>query len=229
MFSPVNSENPNFQKYMDTMMTKRSAAEYNMRHKSRGMALIFNHKFFAKLATRNGTDVDCANLECVLRQLDFRVRVYPDYKYEQILSAVKEAASLDHTDNDCIMVVILSHGEMGVISAYDMDYSLESIWSCFTPNNCPSLANKPKLFFIQACRGSELDSGTELKRIETDGDGSIKYKIPTHADFLTAYSTMPGYYSWRNTVKGSWFIQSLCAELEENGKQLDLLTLLTFV
>lgn len=38
-----------------------------------------------------------------------------------------------------------------------------------------------------------------------------------------------GFYSWRNTTKGSWFMQSLCAELDENGKRYDLLTLLTFV
>lgn len=38
-----------------------------------------------------------------------------------------------------------------------------------------------------------------------------------------------GFYSWRNTTRGSWFMQSLCAELQENGKKYDLLTLLTFV
>lgn len=35
-------------------------------------------------------------------------------------------------------------------------------------------------------------------------------KIPMEADFLIAYSTISGYYSWRNSVNGSWFIQSLC-------------------
>ena len=27
---------------------------------------------------------------------------------------------------------------------------------------------------------------------ETDGPGDISYKIPTHADFMIAYSTVPG-------------------------------------
>ena len=27
------------------------------------------------------------------------------------------------------------------------------------------------------------------------------------ADFLLAHSTVAGYYSWRNTASGSWFIQ----------------------
>ncbi len=38
-----------------------------------------------------------------------------------------------------------------------------------------------------------------------------------------------GFYSWRNTTKGSWFMQSLCHELLKNGKRYDILTLLTFV
>ena len=28
--------------------------------------------------------------------------------------------------------------------------------------------------------------------------------LPTQADFLYAYSTVPGYFSWRNCTKGSW-------------------------
>jgi len=35
-------------------------------------------------------------------------------------------------------------------------------------------------------------------------------KIPIEADFLVSYSTVSGYCSWRNLIKGSWFIQSLC-------------------
>lgn len=38
-----------------------------------------------------------------------------------------------------------------------------------------------------------------------------------------------GFYSWRNTTRGSWFVQALCAELEENSFYYDILTLLTFV
>lgn len=38
-----------------------------------------------------------------------------------------------------------------------------------------------------------------------------------------------GFFSWRNTTKGSWFIQALCAELEESSFTYDLLTILTFV
>lgn len=40
---------------------------------------------------------------------------------------------------------------------------------------------------------------------------------------------MPGFYSYRNTDSGSWFIQELCNELEEDGVHDDLLHILTRV
>lgn len=42
-------------------------------------------------------------------------------------------------------------------------------------------------------------------------------------------SSQIGFYSWRNTTDGSWYIQSLVEELNRNGKKYDMLTLLTFV
>ncbi|EDV94389.1 caspase [Drosophila grimshawi] len=227
------STSSNYQKNVAKMVTDRHAAEYNMRHKHRGMALIFNHEHFEvpTLKSRAGTNVDCENLTRVLKQLDFDVTTYKDYRYQEILSTVKYAAAQKHDDNDCILVAILSHGEMGYIYAKDTQYKLDNIWSHFTANHCPSLAGKPKLFFIQACQGDRLDTGVTMERgrTETDGDSTMSYKIPIHADFLIAYSTIPGFYSWRNTTRGSWFMQSLCAELAANGKRLDMLTLLTFV
>lgn len=38
-----------------------------------------------------------------------------------------------------------------------------------------------------------------------------------------------GYYSWRNTVSGSWFIQSLCETISKYGNQLELLHIMTRV
>ena len=47
--------------------------------------------------------------------------------------------------------------------------------------------------------GIEPDSEGTL-----DEDTGIDISIPTEADFLYAYSTVPGFYSWRGVVTGSW-------------------------
>lgn len=105
---------------------------------------------------------------------------------------------MDHKDNDCLLIAILSHGELGFLHSKDTHYKLESITSYFSADRCPSLAGKPKLFFIQACQGDNLDGGAVMRReaTETDSNGyqSMSYTIPVHADFLIAYSTIPGNY-----------------------------------
>ncbi|CAH0395821.1 unnamed protein product [Bemisia tabaci] len=213
------------------MASDRDAWYYNMNHKNRGIAIIFNHENFTnpKLKTRCGTKTDCENLASTLRSLRFEVYTYFDASYSKVMSVISEVRNMDHSDNDCFLMAVLSHGEQNIIHAYDSPYQPEDLWHPFTADKCPSLAGKPKLFFIQACQGDRLDPGvTLMKRTETDS-GPMSYRIPVHADFLIAYSTIPGFYSWRNTQRGSWFMQALCEELKKHCYSLDLLTILTFV
>jgi len=63
----------------------------------------------------------------------------------------------------------------------------------------------------------------------TDAPQENKVSVPAEADFLYAYSTVPGYYSWRNSVNGSWFIQSLTKVFEDNAERMDILRMLTRV
>ncbi|KAF7407289.1 caspase-1-like [Vespula maculifrons] len=218
---------------LQTSPTERYASHYKMDHPKRGIAIIFNHEHFSinHLKERTGTNVDCENLKATLASLGFTIQVYENYTSKQLGNVLQEVADLDHSTHDCLIVSVLSHGELGMLYAYDTPYKADTIWSYFTSDKCPTLAGKPKLFFIQACQGDKLDSGFSLKeRTETDSSSHTNtFRIPSHADFLIAYSTIPGYYSWRNTTRGSWFIQALCMELREFGMRYDLLTLLTFV
>ncbi|EEB13085.1 Caspase-1 precursor, putative [Pediculus humanus corporis] len=222
---------PNYDnKLVAHMPSERDDMFYNMTHKRRGLAVIFNHENFEidKLRSRTGTLIDAKNLERVLTNLGFEVVLYHDLKTRKVMEEVQKAANYNHKDSDCFFLAVLSHGEMGILYGKDCPYKPEQLWLPFTADKCPSLAGKPKMFFFQACQGDQLDSGiTLVKRTETDGH--VSYKIPIHADFLIAYSTIPGYYSWRNTTKGSWFIQALCMELENYADKLDLLSLLTMV
>ncbi|CAG5012449.1 unnamed protein product [Parnassius apollo] len=214
------------------MPVDRNAPYYNMNHKYRGMAIIFNHEHFDihSLKSRTGTNVDSDNLSKVLKNLGFRVTVLHNLKSEDINHYIRQTAEMDHSDNDCLLIAVLTHGELGMLYAKDTHYKPDNLWYYFTADKCPTLAGKPKIFFIQACQGDKLDGGITLtSRTETDGSSSASYRIPIHADFLIVFSTVPGYYSWRNTTRGSWFMQALCEELRYSGTERDILTLLTFV
>jgi len=215
-----------------TMPTDKDSQFYNMNHRRRGKAYIFNHMFFdpkLQLKERNGTNNDRDNLRVTLRQLDFDVEVHNDLPYKEIERILEQASMEDYSDADCIFVAVLSHGELGILYAADHPYKPDNLWSPFTADKVPTLAGKPKLFFIQACQGDRLDSGVQMvARTESDA-GPVSYKIPSHADFLIGYSTVPGFYSWRNTTAGSWFIQAFCHVVQREGHSRDLLSILTKV
>lgn len=47
--------------------------------------------------------------------------------------------------------------------------------------------------------------------------------------YFCTFIIRAGYYSWRNTMTGSWFVQSLCEMLSAHGHALELLHILTRV
>ena len=62
---------------------------------------------------------------------------------------LEELAQSDHSDADCVFVAVLSHGELGILYASDQPFKPDRLWSHFNAEKCPTLAGKPKLFFVQ--------------------------------------------------------------------------------
>ncbi|EDW12820.1 caspase [Drosophila mojavensis] len=216
------------------MVTHRYAFEYKMSHPHRGLAMIFSHEHFNKkgLPSRPETVIDSENLSRVLKKLGFDVRIYKDLCHETLRETLNNAVGMDHSNNDCILIALLTHGKNNKVYAHDHSYELERIWESFTADKCPTLAGKPKIIIVQACRGNLRDPGYFVHskgHTETDGDSECSYRIPRFADFLVAFCTVPNYRSWSNTLKGSWFIYNLCEELEANAHSMNMLSLLTFV
>lgn len=133
----------------------------------------------------------------------------------------------DYTHHDCILVAILSHGNEGHnICAHDSEYNLASIFPYFTDKQCPTLKGKPKLFFIQACQGTQLDCGITLEDgfdhttndHHQDPEFRLKkgfigcYNIIIPPDFLIAYATISGKLQHRvkgffskKALQGRWY------------------------
>ncbi|XP_045903404.1 caspase-6-like isoform X1 [Micropterus dolomieu] len=216
------------------------AEEYKMNNKRRGLALIFNQEHFfwrLGLPERDGTNADRYNLEKRLNELNFEVKAYDNYKQVEVLDKISEAAEADHSDSDCFLLVFLSHGENDHVYAYDDKISIQDITSLFKGNKCRSLVGKPKIFILQACRGDKHDDpvtacdavDSELKTNEVVVDASAVHTLPAGADFIMCYSVAEGYYSHRETVNGSWYVQDLCELLKMYGDSLEFTELLTLV
>ncbi|KAL5018202.1 hypothetical protein ScPMuIL_003924 [Solemya velum] len=152
---------------------------YNFNYSHRGLALIFTMKHFDEgHSKRYGAKVDLYHMEKTFQKLGFLVRKYHDLTTTKVIKVLEEAANRhDHSKSDCFVCAFSSHGqekpraETGMhkaivqvmehyIATRDSEIRTSDIISMFDEKNCPSLKNKPKLFFVQACRsrGSGLDS-----------------------------------------------------------------------
>ncbi|CAN2388675.1 Belongs to the peptidase C14A family [Pristimantis euphronides] len=205
-------------------------SSYKMDYPEMGLCVIINNKNFhpsTRMGMRNGTDLDASRLYNTFKSLGYKVEVHNDQKCADIFWRLKKVSEDDHSKRCSFVCILLSHGEDGLLYGVDDSLPINRLTSLFRGDRCKTLVGKPKLFFIQACRGTALDPGVETDSGNESSENTCR--IPVEADFLYAYSTVPGYYSWRNTVNGSWFIQSLCEMLKLHSKSLELVQILTCV
>ncbi|XP_022095599.1 caspase-7-like [Acanthaster planci] len=213
--------------------------QYDMSHRARGKAVIVNNVNFApetEMGERTGSEKDADELVDAVRSLGFSTERYSDLTRLQLLRIFQNVSAEDHSDVDCFMFSIMSHGaDGGVIYCTDGVLCLEELIHELRGDRCKTLIGKPKIFFIQACRGERLDCGVELPseditdEVDSGGTRLSSLVIPLEADFLVAYSSPPGYFSWRNVSSGAWFIQALIKVLKDHGNSLEINQLLTRV
>jgi Caspase domain len=65
----------------------------------------------------------------------------------------------DHSDADCFVCIILSHGGDGFIYGTDGIIRVSELVDMFKGDECPTLAGKPKMFFIQVKQVSLASCG----------------------------------------------------------------------
>jgi len=125
----------------------------------------------------------------------------------------------DFEDKSALVLVMLSHGTRhDRIAAKDNDYSLDyDVLFPILRNR--TLRDKPKLLFVQACKGANELGGFMTDAAQPNGSPN---------EILKCYSTYEGYVSYR-TEDGTPFIQSLCEALNRTGKTSDIDTIMTNV
>ncbi|XP_063838978.1 caspase-1-like isoform X1 [Ostrinia nubilalis] len=196
--------------------------------------LIFNHseyeanEFYGKKPPDERTDhlADYERLEKVFSFFGFKPFYYENKTYDVIKRTIKAKAEEDHSKTSCLAVAIMTHGlQRGILCAYDTTYYLaEMVW--LLENGHSSLVHKPKLFFIQACRGWKVDPG---KMTHCDGPNSTVLHVPRHVDFFIGRSTVEDYRAWKYIEGGSWYIRELCQIFMKHYNHLDLDQMMTLV
>lgn len=133
---------------------------YKMTARPRGPCLIVNNIDFEgdMFPTRKGSDEDAKRFDVIFQQLGFKVIMTRNQTADQMRKLFKDVAAECKPEHDALFVFILSHGsEHGIYGVDGIEVYLESeIISCFDNRNCKAMLGKPKVFVIQACRGSKL-------------------------------------------------------------------------
>ncbi|XP_056587276.1 caspase 21, apoptosis-related cysteine peptidase isoform X2 [Triplophysa dalaica] len=184
------------------------------KHKHMGKCLIISNEDFpgAPRLHRTGCRADEHLLLKTFQSLGFNVQLERNLSADEMTAALTKASEDDHTDMSCFVCVLMSHGKEGSLLGSDQRWiPIKTLTSTMTADLCPTLQDKPKIFFLQACRGEMYDPG-----VETDSEEAPEFigisDVP-ELDFLCCYSTVEGYYSWRNPQTGSVFICELCKML----------------
>ncbi|KFO36248.1 Caspase-8 [Fukomys damarensis] len=221
---------------------------YQMKNKPRGYCLIFNNYDFSearkniphlgKMKDRKGTDFDAETLEGTFTELHFETVPCQNFTAQAICDMLRHYQGMDHRDRDCFICCVLSHGNSGVVYGTDgQEVPISELTSYFTGSKCPSLAGKPKVFFIQACQGERCQKAIHVEmdsdKYDADLQEDLSYPwktIPDEADFLLGMATVDSCVSYRDPTQGTWYIQTLCESLRRRCPQgSDILTILTEV
>lgn len=197
---------------------------------TQGYALIIHNKNFEKTKDREGSENDMEAIREFCQLAGIKIHTTSkteDLTATQMEELCDEISQRDFDRYDAFLCIILSHGKEEAIYGVDNNtISVQKIVSRF--RDVRTLTNKPKLFFIQACRGTKQDYGVEADSHIVQ-DPNIKMRLPTDSDLLLAYSTVDGYESYRSPDAGSWFIITFMELLKQHAHNKHLMDILVLV
>ena len=197
---------------------------YQINEGGHGYALIINNISIDGREERKGAAQDGLKLSQTMRSLGYKLvgdKVHINCTAYVIKQLIKEATNIDHTHNDSFICCLMSHGDSDyVYGTDDKPVYLDSIQKDVI--NCKGLFGKPKIFFVQACRGGTLP---DAHKVEVDDHNTPgKVLLPEACDVFFGYATSPNTKACRFTDTGSWYITELCKAFRDFPLQ-DLLTI----
>ncbi|KAM9310093.1 caspase-2 isoform 2-T2 [Pholidichthys leucotaenia] len=234
---------------------------YRMNSSPRGLALVISNVTFDSHAApdldpRKGGEVDDEVLRKVFTELDYLITVHRDLTAQGMKTCIENFCRCpDHRTVDSCVVCLLSHGVEGAVYGTDGQLlQLDWVFEAFDNAHCPLLQNKPKIFFVQACRGEDMDCGVEqidgptrtsspsceqrdagregqgdADSRQREGMGRPRIKLPQRSDMICGFASLKGTAAMRNTKRGSWFIQELNTVLRLHARDTHLADILVQV
>lgn len=198
---------------------------YTMQSWPRGHCIIIGNIAFGDAAEKRECYIDLDQTRDVFLALHFDCVVAINLKAQEIKDLIDWAAHSTQQERvDCLVVVLMSHGVENHIYGTDFErvHLYEDVYEKFNNENCPQLQGKPKLFFVQACRGGKYNNGASVQPSKLDScplppadryDASPPSRRPDRtsswSDMYIVYATIPGFVAHRNEETGSWLLSAM--------------------
>ena len=156
---------------------------YRLDRNPHGICVIINNHMFHHPTdpdqahnNRGGAEVDQKNLHLTFQYLRYKVEIYENLTHTMMMEVMLSLAQRNHTDYDSFICCILTRGEQNsVYGADSIPVSLLDLTGVM--KMCTTLINKPKMFFIQACRGDHEDEGHKVDT--NDSEVNKRHKLYT--------------------------------------------------
>lgn len=204
--------------------------QYPMTCAPHGLAIIIGNDQFSHnpkrskldLGNRKGSDLDMINYENIFSVLGYDVRVFSNQTAVEIDSIFQNLSTADHSSYDSFVMCITTHGESNSFIFGSDSVSLDLYQLIRRIQGCQSLINKPKLFFVQACRMPSEDV------VVSDNGGSGKTTLARNieADVFIAWATSRNQAAYRSQQDGSWFVSALRYVFGKHAISQDLVSMM---
>ena len=146
---------------------------------------------------------------------------------EEILASVQAASKYKEYPPSYkrIAFVFSGHGNENLIYAHDGAVDTNQVYEPLQPKNAPHLADIPKLFFMDACRGPNEDRGVEVVARGKTEPSRDRIVVPSYGNYVLAFSTMPNMQAYEVKDVGGLWMNIVSRQLRTNRKSiLDVLT-----
>ncbi|CAK8689144.1 unnamed protein product [Clavelina lepadiformis] len=189
---------------------KMEPETYKMTKSKPGRAYIFNHYDFEKINVkeREGTEIDVENLKTMFNRMGIEIEIMNDLTLRKLLEKLEAISKEDFSDYNCCFVVFLSHGKEDSILTYDLPLHYDSIFPNFSSSKCPGLEGKPKIFIVQACKGSDTATPPDKTPqgdfeesdlayvVQAEFEDGVSPVAPIGADCISCFASATGIKSW---------------------------------
>ena len=179
-------------------LPKSTKKFYPMNSQKHGVALIINKKL-SEGSTYEMADSDELNLTETLMFLGYNVLIKQTCSHDVMVNLFEQIAVIESGGIDSFICCILSHGDEKMVYGSD-NKPLELRKIQETVKNCKLFKKLPKLFFIQAYLGKQVDPANHLI-------------LSKNNEFYFSCAFTSSEQPFRDPNKGSLYVTELCKAL----------------